>query len=99
MEYLSLIELLKYNYILIYNIPIYKKFLSEINFFGFIDIVSSPKCSLLKVYLSILGFFSVVDIYKLGSLIILLIKSNWGIGSNSIIKWLSLSNWSVKDNI
>ena len=46
-----------------------------------------------------LGFFSVVDIYKLGSLIILLIESNWGLGSNSIIKWLSLSNWSGKDNI
>ena len=46
-----------------------------------------------------LGFFSVVDIYKLGSLIILLIESNWGLGSNSIIKWLSLSTWSGKDNI
>ena len=90
MVYLSLIKLLKYNYILIYNIPIYKKFLSEINFFGFIDIFSSPKRLLLKVYLSILGFFSVVDV--LGSFIILLIKSNWGLGSNSIIKWLSLSN-------
>ena len=33
MVYLSLIELLKYNYILIYNILIYKKFLSKINFF------------------------------------------------------------------
>ena len=99
MVYLSLIELLKYNYILIYNVLIYKKFFSKINFFWLIDIVSSPKYSLLKVYLSILGFFSVVDIYKLGSLIILLIESNWGLGSNSIIKWLSLSNWSGKDNI
>ena len=97
MVYLSLIELLKYNYILINNVLIYKKFLSKINFFWLIDIVSSPKRLLLKVYLSMLGFFSVVDV--LGSLIILLIKSNLGLGSNSIIKWLSLSNWSGKDNI
>ena len=46
-----------------------------------------------------LEFFSVVDIYKLGSFIILLIEYNWGLGSNSIIKWLSLPNWSGKDNI